>query len=202
MNLPGMLYGKVLRSPHAHARIKSINIEKAVNHPNCKAIVTSKDLAKSPVTTKEPLYGQVRITNVLASDKVLYKGHPIAAIAATNPHLAEELLELIEVKYTSLKEVMDVETSLKIDSPVLHDHWEQIDKDYSTNLAEVQHNIMGDLEKGFQLSDCIVEISINIVLLYKQIPSKLKSISGLGCNSTYIEALLFTQPLVSVPVTV
>ena len=72
MNLPGMLYGKVLRSPHPHARIKSIDISKLKNHPECKAIVTSKDLANSPEVTKEPLYGQVRITNVLANDKVLY----------------------------------------------------------------------------------------------------------------------------------
>ena len=101
MNLPGMLYGKVLRSPHAHARIKSINVEKAANHPNCKAIVTSKDLAKSPVITKEPLYGQVRITNVLASDKVLYKGHPILAVAAKSGDDAEELDFFANLRYAA-----------------------------------------------------------------------------------------------------
>ena len=71
MNLPGMLYGKVLRSPHPHARIKSIDLSDLKKHPECKAIVTSKDLAPAPEVTKDPLYGQVRITNVLASEKVL-----------------------------------------------------------------------------------------------------------------------------------
>ena len=157
ITLPGIIYGKVLRSPHAHAIIESIDISKALAHPDVQAVATCDDLEIDPPTSQQVVLRKTESHNILATDKVLYKGHPIAAIAASNPHLAEELLELIEVKYTCLKEVMDVETSLKIGSPVLHDHWEQIDNNYSNNLAEVQHNVMGDLEKGFQSADCIVE---------------------------------------------
>jgi len=110
---PGMLHGKVLRSPHAHAIIKSIKIDKALKLPGVKAIVTSKDLPdaenkleQAGEMTINPMYLSM---NILAHDKVLYDGHAIAAVAATSPHIADEALRLIEVEYEVLPPVMTVE---------------------------------------------------------------------------------------------
>ena len=101
ITLPGIIHGKVLRSPHSHAIIESIDISKALAHPDVQAVATCKDLEIDPPTSQQVVLRKTESHNILATDKVLYKGHPIAAIAASNPHLAEELLELIEVKYTS-----------------------------------------------------------------------------------------------------
>ena len=106
LNLPGMLYGKILRSPHAHARIKSIDLSAAQKHPAVRAIVTSNDLAPLPNKSEaigEDLYANMKYVKdrILASDKVLFKGHPIVAIAAASLHEAEELLGLIGTRCRS-----------------------------------------------------------------------------------------------------
>ncbi len=114
---PGMLHGKVLRSPHAHANIKSIKIDKALKLPGVKAIVTHKDLPEAENKLEQagemminPMYLSM---NILAHDKVLYDGHAIAAVAATSPHIAEEALRLIEVEYEVLPPVMTVDVAMK-----------------------------------------------------------------------------------------
>ena len=96
MQLPGLLYGKVLRSPHAHARIKSIDTSKAEAHPDVKGVATSMDLAPTGPIGQVAILGQTPSHNILAGDKVLYKGHPVAAVAAHSPHAAEEALSLVE----------------------------------------------------------------------------------------------------------
>src|SRR5213592_1010203 len=97
MTMPGMLWGRVKRSPHAHARIKSINVDKALALPGVKAVVTHadfpniadrmQDLGETAASTKETA------CNVLADDKVLYTGHAVAAVAATSVHIALEALD-------------------------------------------------------------------------------------------------------------
>src|SRR5579872_4346480 len=120
---PGMLFGKVLRSPHAHAIIKSINVEKALKMPGVKAIVTSADLPEAEDKTQQvgeaamnPRYLSM---NILAHKKALYDGHAIAAVAATSPHIAEEALRLIEVDYEVLPPVMTVDDAMKKNAPIL-----------------------------------------------------------------------------------
>ena len=162
MNLPGMLYGKVLRSPHPHARIKSIDLSDLKKHPECKAIVTSKDLAPAPEVTKDPLYGQVRITNVLASEKVLYKGHPILAIASTSPDQAEELLRLVKIEYEILKHSSSVEEAISRDSDVLHENWEKTSDIYDsnpngTNIGTIEVYKLGDADNALNNSEHILE---------------------------------------------
>tara|TARA_B100001142_G_scaffold179035_1_gene178609 strand:- start:181 stop:2430 length:2250 start_codon:yes stop_codon:yes gene_type:complete len=162
MNLPGMLYGKVLRSPHPHARIKSIDISKLKDHPDCKAIVTSKDLAPSPEVTKEPLYGQVRITNVLATDKVLYKGHPILAIASDSPDAAEELLSLANIEFEVLKSSSNVEEAISKDSDIIHENWKKTKDVYDvnpngTNIGTVEVYKLGDATEALKKSEHIIE---------------------------------------------
>ena len=122
INLPGLLHGKVLRSPHAHARILSIDVSRALALPGVRAVVTSADLPR--------LSGQVadleeaamvtlkyRSDNCLASDKVLYKGHAVAGVAATSPHIADEALSLIDVEYEVLPPVINVLDAMKEDAP-------------------------------------------------------------------------------------
>ena len=101
MVMPGMLWGKVKRSPHAHARIMSINTDKARALPGVKAVVTSDDFP--PIASEEAFVGEGPMNfrdlsrNCMARDKVLYDGHAVAAVAATSPSIAEEACELIEV---------------------------------------------------------------------------------------------------------
>ena len=102
LTFPGMLYGAVLRSPYAHAVIKSIDTREVERHPAVKAVASSRDLALGSENLAEVGEGVVTSTrylsnNVLAADKVLYKGHAVAAIAADSPHVAEEMLSLIKV---------------------------------------------------------------------------------------------------------
>jgi CO/xanthine dehydrogenase Mo-binding subunit len=122
MRLPGLLYGKVLRSPHAHARIRSIDTSKASAFLNGAAVVTSADLPPSDPVAQGVVLGQTPSQNILAKEKVLYKGHPVAAVAAGSPHVAEEALSLIDVVYEPMPHVTNVEEAMKPDAPILHEH--------------------------------------------------------------------------------
>src|SRR5712691_1227977 len=125
MTMPGMLWGKVKRSPHAHARIKSINTHRASSLPGVKAVVTAADFPEIP--SEEAFVGEGPMNfrdlsyNCMARGKVLYDGHAVAAVAATSPAIAEEALDLIEIDYEVLPHVIDVEDAMQPDAPVLHD---------------------------------------------------------------------------------
>ena len=108
VQMAGLLHGKVLRSPHAHARIKSIDTSRAEAHPGVKAVITGQDFIRAFEDKVEDLGEEiVRLKHlfaaVLATDKVLYQGFPVAAVAAINPHVAEEALESIKVDYEVLE---------------------------------------------------------------------------------------------------
>ena len=161
MILAGLLHGKVLRSPHAHARIKSIDTSRAEAHPDVKAVVTAADLAPMSPIPQVARQGVPIGENILARDKVLYKGHPIAAVAAVNAHVAEEALALIDVEYEVLPSVSTVMEALKPDAPALHEHWiERGGDDYiaaSKNIADHEQHVLGDIEAGFAAADQIFE---------------------------------------------
>jgi len=98
ISMPGLLHGKILRSPHAHAVIKSIDAAKALALPGVKAVVTSADLpvlSGRPVDVAEgsPLNPRFLSNNVLAADKALYKGHAVAAVAAEEPETAAKMAQ-------------------------------------------------------------------------------------------------------------
>ena len=124
MVMPGMLWGRIKRSPHAHARIVSIKTDKALALPGVKAVVTSADFPEIP--SEEAFVGEGPMNfrdlsyNCMARGKALYDGHAVAAVAATSPSIAEEALDLIEVNYEVLPHVIDVEDAMKPDAPVLH----------------------------------------------------------------------------------
>ncbi len=166
VDLPGMVFGKVLRSPHPHARIRSIDTSKAEAHPQVLAVATANDLVavEDKITeVGEDVYTSLKYVrdNILASDKALYKGHPIAAIAAANAHTAEEALGLIEVDYEVLPAVSTVEDAMKPDAPILHEHMTTAsmgdDVPVGTNIADHQQFALGDVEQGFRQADLIIE---------------------------------------------
>jgi len=155
MNLPGMIHGSILRSPHAHARIISIDTSKAEAHPDVHAVISNTDFPQhenksASIIPGPPLNPKEQTDNILAGEKVLYKGHPIAAVAASSPHMAEEALNLITVDYEILDSVSTVEAALAEGAPLLH-------KKYKNNIASHTQLRLGDVEKGFAGSDRIVE---------------------------------------------
>lgn len=103
IKLPGLLYGQVLRSPHAHARIRSIDTSRAEALDGVHAVVTGKDLpeAQERVVKLGESAANIKYLsdNTLAGDKVLYAGQAIAAVAANSAHLAKQAIQLIEVEY-------------------------------------------------------------------------------------------------------
>lgn len=124
-HMAGMLHAAMLRSPHAHARITRIDTSKAEALPGVRAVVTSKDLPYHGDRVVELGEGAVNMkhlsANVLAHDKVLYKGHAIAGVAADNIHIAEQAVKLIEVDYELLPPVLDVLAAMQPDAPILND---------------------------------------------------------------------------------
>ena len=163
-SFPGMLYGKMLRSPHAHARIKSINVAKALRLPGVKAVVTHADFAPQTMAPVYRMGGEAAInplylaSNIMAKDKVLYHGHGVAAVAATSPHIAEEALDLIEVEYEVLPPVLDVLEAMKPGAPIVNSAIRQKDQpDKETNIAGEFQFKRGDIDAGFKAADYIVE---------------------------------------------
>ena len=170
IQMPRLLHGKVLRSPHAHARIKSIDISKAERHPGIQAVVTAGDFpARGSDDTLVSGEAAVRLQylrdNILASDKVLYKGQPVAAVAAASPHVAEEALDLIEVEYEVLLPVLTAPDGMKDDAPLLHNSLKTDDvgnrTDKVSNVASHFQHRLGNIEKGFQDADLVIEREFN-----------------------------------------
>jgi len=171
IQLSGMLHGKVLRSPYAHARIKSIDTSEAEALAGVTAVVTSKDF---PIIADEMIdlaetQGNARLMaeHVMAADKALYKGHAVAAVSATSPHIAEQALALIEIDYEVLKPVLSLQEAMKDGAPLLHGNLTTYfklerfgrgdDTGAKSNIAShIQHKL-GDVEKGFKEADVIVE---------------------------------------------
>ncbi|MFT6579709.1 MAG: xanthine dehydrogenase family protein molybdopterin-binding subunit [Alphaproteobacteria bacterium] len=162
--LPGMIWGKVLRSPHAHAKIKSINLEKAAALPGVKAVMDSRDMVEFPMDTPVmvgPADMRIVSRNLMARDKVLYAGHGVAAVAATSQAIAQEALALIEVEYEVLPHVIDVEDAMKPDAPILHDYIRtagvEPKPETASNIASRLEFKLGDLDAGFTAADVVIE---------------------------------------------
>ena len=163
--LPGLLYGQVLRSPHAHARIKSIDTGRAAALPGVKAVIKGTDFPDAGDQIVDLGEGPAQLKyirdNVLATDKALYSGHPIAAVCATSLHIAEEALDLIEVEYEVLDAVLDVREAMKEGAPQLHE--DMATKEFGedtgrkSNLATHFQHKLGDPDKAFAAADVVIE---------------------------------------------
>jgi CO/xanthine dehydrogenase Mo-binding subunit len=160
MTAPGMLIGKILRSPHPHALIHRIDASKALALPGVKAIVTRDDLPD--LTNGDSALRNV-LCNVMARDKALYDGHAVAAVAAVSQADARKALSLIEVDYEILPHVTDVEEAMKPSAPVLHAdlYTEGINPKPTnpSNVAKRHHFGHGDVAKGFRDADVVIERS-------------------------------------------
>ena len=175
ISLPGMLHAKVLRSPHAHARIKSIDAAAALALPGVKAVITGQDLPELASGIYQmgeiPINPRYLSMNILARDKVLYNGHAVAVVAATSPHIAEEALALIKVEYEVLPHVLDVREAMKDDAPILLPDLrtsgtpEKSDK--PTNIASQVRFARGDLEAGFKAADVVIERELNTSMVHQ-----------------------------------
>ena len=156
--MPGMIWGKVLRSPHAHARIRGIDTSKAEALPGVKAVVTAKDFVDFPID-KSVMLGiqdmRWMARNILAKEKALFHGHPVAAVAAVSEEVAAAACALIEVDYEVLPHVIEIEDAIKPDAPILHE-WNQFEGKPS-NIAGTMVLKTGDIEKGFAEADVVVE---------------------------------------------
>ena len=164
-NLPGQLIGKVLRSPHAHAVIRLIDTSKAEALPGVKAIVTAKDFPEQAnliVPTGEMQVNLKDITrNIMAREKALYEGHPVAAVAAISEAVAKQALALIKVDYKVLPHVIDVADAMKPGAPILHEGMmtEGANPPATTpsNIAKRIEFKKGDAAAGFAQAEIVIE---------------------------------------------
>ena len=166
LDLPGMIAGRVLRSPHAHANIKSIDTSKAEALDGVLAVIVNADFPRAADQEVDTGEGSANLKwvldNVIASDKVLYKGHAVAAVAATDHHIAEDALELIEVEYELLTPVLDVRDAMVDGSPLLHDslHTSELDGSKSDNASNTASHLQftkGEIDDGFNEADVVIE---------------------------------------------
>lgn len=141
IELVGALHVAILRSPYAHARVNSINVDAAKNAPGVVAVYTGKDVegkigcvpcAAALPELKVPKYP------VLASGKVIFVGQPVAAVVATDKYTARDAADMIEVDYDPLDAITDAEKAARPDSPLIHE-------EFGTNVAYVHSAGSGDV---------------------------------------------------------
>jgi len=149
--VPGMLYGKVLRSTYPHARIRSIDASQAEALPGVVAVLTAADIADlNPIYNGRP---------VIAMNKVRYVGEPVAAVAAEDIATAEEALALIQVDYEELPTVANIEAAIKPDAPLVHE-------DKGSNIGTHEKVNRGNADEGFAQSDVIAEDNFTFPMVY------------------------------------
>jgi len=150
VKLPGMLYGKILRSPHPHAKIIKIDASKALVLPGVMAVVNGKD---DTLGIKQGIwrrYKDLCDEQVLPVDKVRYIGEPVAAVAAVTEEIAEKALDLIEVEYEELPATFEPLDAIKKDAPEIHEGFER-------NINVTRHIEWGDVEEAFEEAEYIRE---------------------------------------------
>ncbi|HJM89933.1 MAG TPA: xanthine dehydrogenase family protein molybdopterin-binding subunit [Dehalococcoidia bacterium] len=169
VRMAGMLFGRVKRSPHAHAIIKSIDTSKAEALPGVHAVITHEDFPEPTEPTMQTIRGPMPtmwdLERLLARRKVLFKGHPIAAVCADDAHVAEDAVALIEVEYDVLPAVTSLDDALAPDAPTLHDDglsslvdglFEPVEG-RSPNVARTIEMGFGDLDAGFAQAEVVLE---------------------------------------------
>jgi CO/xanthine dehydrogenase Mo-binding subunit len=165
VQMAGMLHGAMLRSPHAHARIKSIDTSAAEKLPGVHAVVTGADFPDLTDKMAELGEGTVNLAhlgaNCLAHGKALYKGHAVAAVAAANVHIAQEAVKLIKVEYEPLPAVTWVLDAMRPEAPLLHNnvYTDEMGKKSAqpSNISKHLHFEQGDVDKAFASADLVIE---------------------------------------------
>jgi putative selenate reductase molybdopterin-binding subunit len=165
VRLPGMLYGALLTSPHAHARIKRIDASKAREIAGVHAVLTHEDVPRVKYASGGQSYPQPPpFDQVSLDDKVRHVGDRVAVVAAETPELAQRALRLIEVEYEVLSHVLDAEEAMQEGAPVIHDEPDTAGRDESGGIYDAQRNIVhrieaeiGDAEAEWGRADYVFE---------------------------------------------
>lgn len=174
LKLPGLVWGAVLRSPYAHANIKRIDTSAAEKYPGVLAVITTRDMPEAESRMVDLGEGSVNekfeVDRVIASDKVVFRGQPVAAVAAVDRNSAEEAVKLIKVDYAPLPVVLTVEDAIAKGAPVIlsdlvgDDLGEKVRK---TNVAKHFRHEFGDVEKGFKQAKYIVERTFKMSMTHQ-----------------------------------
>ncbi len=175
IQLSRMLFGAILRSPHAHARILSVDTSRAEQFKGVFAVVTADDLPPAGDKIVDVGEGDTQLAyvhgNVLAKGKVLYEGQAIAGIAAVNEHVAREAAQLIEVEYEVLSCSMTAPEAMRDDAELLHEEMRTTElgepSDRASNIAEHLQWKIGDAEDGFSKSDVVVEHTFDTATVHQ-----------------------------------
>jgi len=152
IQMPGMHYATVVRSPHAAARIRSISTKQAETAPGVMAVFVGKDTERvGPIPCGASLPGlRVPHHHILATDRVYYVGHPVAVVVATDRYLARDAADLVEVDYEVLPAVADPEKAQAKGAPAVHPQWPD-------NVAFTFHQEGGEIDKAFAEADVVVK---------------------------------------------
>jgi len=156
LTVPGMLHAALLRTPHAHARIKKIDVSGALKVPGAVAVFTGADLKQhlEPLTSWYDFAGKEAPTKAhdypLAVDKVRYVGEPVAVVAASDRYVAEDAMEEIQVEYEPLPPVVDAEEAMKEGSPLLFE-------EAGSNIYWQGSFNYGDVDRAFAEADLVVK---------------------------------------------
>ncbi|HJR80144.1 MAG TPA: molybdopterin cofactor-binding domain-containing protein [Anaerolineales bacterium] len=166
LDIRGMLYARVLRSPHAHARITRIDTSKAKELKGVAAVLTWQDIPRVVYSTagqSDPIPGP--LDSFSLDHKVRFAGDRVAFVAAESPEIAQQALALIEVEYEILPAILDSKQAMETDAPRIHDEQEFVnfaDSDPERNLAAEIRIDIGDVEKGFQEADEVFEAEYEV----------------------------------------
>ncbi|MAR35161.1 MAG: oxidoreductase [Chloroflexi bacterium] len=174
IKLPGLIWGSVARSPHAHAKIISIDTTEAKKMDGVLAVITHEDMPKAENKMVDLGEGSVNFKwaseKLMANNKVIYKGQPVAAIAAIDRHVAEEAARKIFVEYEVLDSVTNVVDAMKENAPIILEDLIGDDlgeKIHNTNMSEHIRHDFGDVEKSMEDSDHIFEGEFNMEMVHQ-----------------------------------
>ena len=174
VKVPGLIWGDVIRSPHAHARIKSIDTSAAEAMDGVFAVLTHADFPvadEREISAGEDVVNLKRDqANVMADDKVHYTGHVVAAVAAIDRNTAQEAANKIKVEYDVLTNVSDVDTAMAEDAPIILESLvgDHLGEDVpNTNIAKVFRHEFGDLEQAFDRSDLVIERTFSLSMIHQ-----------------------------------
>lgn len=161
---PGMLYAKILHSPHAHARIKDIDMKAAEALPGVHAVLCYKNVPRIPFSTAGQSYPIPGPLDYVSFDnKVRYVGDRVAAVAAETPEIAEEALSLIRVDYEILPPVLSLDQAMAEDAPVIHDEPDYVnfgESDPHRNLVARVRIDIGDVDGAIERADYVFETQV------------------------------------------
>ena len=175
VQMPGLIHGKILRSPHAHARILGIDAGAALRMPGVLAVVTAEDFLASPEGEAAGGEAQVSLAdlsrNVLAREKVLYHGHAVAAVAATTQRLARAALDAIRVEYQPLGAVLDLDSAMAPDASLVHEEMltqgAEPAATQPSNIASRMAMQKGDVEQGFAEAEVVLERTYSCSMVHQ-----------------------------------